>query len=207
MWRAFQLLSSSMGLVLNFLSCRTAWWCTSIPLGSTTLRKDSIISSSSKYLSGSPRSPASYWLSPPATPNSLPVTTNSTGNRMRSRMRRRWLHSAHRLSNVLNCPTLGLFRHMKLETRRYKWLSSCLTVRVRRWSGRWLLHHWNNNIAFMNESYKRYWEPSYLTAIGLSLATGALATTITYPLEYVKRIIQFRAEGVGIRGTNGIVVG
>lgn len=54
----------------------------------------------------------------------------------------------------------------------------------------------------MNESYKRYWEPSYLTAIGLSLGTGALATSVTYPLEFVKRVIQHRAEGIGMRGTN-----
>lgn len=55
----------------------------------------------------------------------------------------------------------------------------------------------------MNESYKRYWEPGYLTTLGLSLGVGALATAVTYPLEFVKRIIQFRAEGVGMRGTNG----
>lgn len=55
----------------------------------------------------------------------------------------------------------------------------------------------------MLASYKRYWEPDYLTAISLSLTTGALATAVTYPLDFAKTVIQYRNEGVGMRGVNG----
>jgi hypothetical protein len=55
----------------------------------------------------------------------------------------------------------------------------------------------------MNTSYKRYWEPDYLTAISLSLTTGAFATAVTYPLEFIKTVVQYRNEGVGMRGNNG----
>lgn len=48
--------------------------------------------------------------------------------------------------------------------------------------------------------FKRFWEPSYFQAIGLSLFAGAVATAITHPIDFVKTIIQFRAEGVGLRG-------
>lgn len=56
----------------------------------------------------------------------------------------------------------------------------------------------------MNASYKRYWEPNIFTTLGLSLSVGALVTTVTYPLEFVKRIIQLRSEGVGIRTNIGM---
>jgi hypothetical protein len=51
-------------------------------------------------------------------------------------------------------------------------------------------------------SYKRFWEPSYFTAMGLSLFAGTIATAITHPFEYLKTVIQFRSEGVGFRGKN-----
>lgn len=51
--------------------------------------------------------------------------------------------------------------------------------------------------------FKRFWEPSYFQAIGLSLFAGAVATAITHPIDYVKTIIQYRAEGVGLRGYKG----
>jgi len=51
-------------------------------------------------------------------------------------------------------------------------------------------------------SFKRFWEPSYLTGLSLSLFAGTIATAITHPIEYVKTIIQYRSEGVGFRGYN-----
>ena len=48
--------------------------------------------------------------------------------------------------------------------------------------------------------YKRYWEPNLLQTVGFSLVAGAVATTITHPIEYIKTVIQFRSEGVGIIG-------
>ena len=56
----------------------------------------------------------------------------------------------------------------------------------------------------MNASYKRFWEPSYPFALTLSLATNAIATVATYPLNFVKTVIQFRSTGVGLRGYQGI---
>ena len=41
-------------------------------------------------------------------------------------------------------------------------------------------------------SYKRYWEPSYIEALGLSIFAGTVATAISHPFEYLKTIIQFR---------------
>lgn len=52
-------------------------------------------------------------------------------------------------------------------------------------------------------SFKRFWEPSYFQAIGLSLFAGAVATAITHPIDYVKTIIQYRSEGIGFRGYKG----
>ncbi len=49
-------------------------------------------------------------------------------------------------------------------------------------------------------TYKRFWEPSYIQAISLSLFAGAVATTISHPIEFIKTVIQFRSEGVGLRG-------
>lgn len=57
----------------------------------------------------------------------------------------------------------------------------------------------------MNASYKRFWEPNYPLVLGLSLATNALATAITYPLNFIKTVIQFRSTGVGLRGYQGII--
>jgi hypothetical protein len=34
----------------------------------------------------------------------------------------------------------------------------------------------------------------------LSLSAGAFATAITYPIDYIKTVIQFRSEGVGLAG-------
>lgn len=48
--------------------------------------------------------------------------------------------------------------------------------------------------------YSRYWEPNILQSVGLSLLAGSLATAITYPLDYVKTVIQFRSEGIGFAG-------
>lgn len=49
-------------------------------------------------------------------------------------------------------------------------------------------------------SYARYWEPNVLQSVGLSLLGGTIATAVTYPLDYIKTVIQFRAEGLGLRG-------
>lgn len=49
-------------------------------------------------------------------------------------------------------------------------------------------------------TYARYWEPNVLTSVGLSLLAGAAATAVTYPLDYIKTVIQYRSEGVGLRG-------
>lgn len=51
--------------------------------------------------------------------------------------------------------------------------------------------------------FKRFWEPSYFQALGLSLFAGTVATAVTHPLEYIKTIIQFRSEAVGFRGYKG----
>lgn len=52
-------------------------------------------------------------------------------------------------------------------------------------------------------SYSRYWEPSYLQATGISLIAGTIASFATYPLEFLKTVIQHQATGVGIRGRRG----
>lgn len=49
-------------------------------------------------------------------------------------------------------------------------------------------------------AYSRYWEPSFLQTIGFSLLAGTVATTLTHPLDFIKTIIQYRAEGVGFPG-------
>lgn len=49
-------------------------------------------------------------------------------------------------------------------------------------------------------SYSRYWEPNIIQSVGLSLVAGALATSVTYPIDYIKTVIQYRSEGVGLRG-------
>ncbi len=47
-------------------------------------------------------------------------------------------------------------------------------------------------ILIMNASYKRYWEPGLGLTMGLSLATGWLVTYVTYPLNFIKTVIQYR---------------
>ena len=54
-----------------------------------------------------------------------------------------------------------------------------------------------NNFAL---SYKRYWEPSYLQATSISLIAGAVSSFITYPVEFLKTVIQFQGTAVGFRG-------
>ncbi len=49
-------------------------------------------------------------------------------------------------------------------------------------------------------SYKRYWEPGFLQTMGLSMLAGTIAVSLTHPIEYIKTVIQYRSEGVGIRG-------
>lgn len=49
-------------------------------------------------------------------------------------------------------------------------------------------------------TYARYWEPNILVSLGLSTVAGAVATAVTYPLDYLKTVIQYRAEGLGLRG-------
>lgn len=49
-------------------------------------------------------------------------------------------------------------------------------------------------------SYARYWEPNILQSVGLSLFAGSLATAATYPIDYIKTVIQYRSEGIGLRG-------
>jgi hypothetical protein len=49
-------------------------------------------------------------------------------------------------------------------------------------------------------SYARYWEPNIALSVGLSLFAGSVATAVTYPLDYLKTVIQYRSEGVGLRG-------
>jgi len=52
-------------------------------------------------------------------------------------------------------------------------------------------------------SYKRYWEPSYSQFLGLSIASGTIASFLTYPLEFIKTVIQHQGVGVGFRGRRG----
>lgn len=52
-------------------------------------------------------------------------------------------------------------------------------------------------------SYKRYWEPSYLESTSVSLIAGAVCSFATYPLEFLKTVIQHQAVGVGFRGRRG----
>jgi solute carrier family 25 oxoglutarate transporter 11 len=52
-------------------------------------------------------------------------------------------------------------------------------------------------------SYSRYWEPSYLQVTGISLIAGTISSFVTYPLEFLKTVIQFQATGVGFRGRRG----
>jgi len=52
-------------------------------------------------------------------------------------------------------------------------------------------------------SYKRYWEPTYLQTTGLSIVAGAVSSFITYPLEFLKTVIQHQAVGLGFRGRLG----
>lgn len=49
-------------------------------------------------------------------------------------------------------------------------------------------------------TYASYWEPSLLVSLGLSTVAGAVATAATYPIDYIKTVAQFRAEGLGLRG-------
>jgi len=49
-------------------------------------------------------------------------------------------------------------------------------------------------------SYARYWEPNMFQSVGLSLFAGSLATAVTYPIDYIKTVCQFRSEGIGLRG-------
>jgi len=51
----------------------------------------------------------------------------------------------------------------------------------------------------MQYSHKRFWEPTPSQVFVSSLSVGALATTLTYPIDVVKTRIQQRAEGIGIR--------
>lgn len=52
-------------------------------------------------------------------------------------------------------------------------------------------------------SYKRYWEPSYLEATAVSVIAGTVSSFVTYPLEFLKTVIQFQGTGVGFRGRRG----
>lgn len=52
-------------------------------------------------------------------------------------------------------------------------------------------------------SYNRYWEPSYLQATSISLIAGTVASFATYPLEFLKTVIQFQGTAVGFRGRRG----
>lgn len=54
-----------------------------------------------------------------------------------------------------------------------------------------------NNYAL---SYKRYWEPSYIQAISISLSAGVVSSLVTYPMEFLKTVIQFQATAIGFRG-------
>lgn len=39
-----------------------------------------------------------------------------------------------------------------------------------------------------------------MLSVGLSLLGGTIATAVTYPMDYLKTVIQFRSEGLGLRG-------
>lgn len=52
-------------------------------------------------------------------------------------------------------------------------------------------------------SYKRYWEPNFGQMLGLSLFAGTVATAVTHPIEFIKTVIQHRAELIGLRGYKG----
>lgn len=48
--------------------------------------------------------------------------------------------------------------------------------------------------------YKRYWEPNLLQTVGFSLLAGSIATTISYPIDFIKTVIHYRSEGIGFPG-------
>jgi hypothetical protein len=48
-------------------------------------------------------------------------------------------------------------------------------------------------------TYKRFWEPSYLQNTTFSLIAGTIASAITYPMEFLKTIIQFQSTAIGFR--------
>ncbi len=52
-------------------------------------------------------------------------------------------------------------------------------------------------------SYSRYWEPSYTQSISISLVAGTVSSFLTYPLEFIKTVIQFQGTAVGFRGRRG----
>ena len=54
-----------------------------------------------------------------------------------------------------------------------------------------------NNFAL---SYKRYWEPNYLQATSISLIAATVSTFLTYPMEFLKNVIQLQGTAVGFRG-------
>lgn len=49
-------------------------------------------------------------------------------------------------------------------------------------------------------TYARYWQPNLFVQLGLSTVAGAIATAVTYPIDYIKTVSQYRAEGLGLRG-------
>ena len=51
-------------------------------------------------------------------------------------------------------------------------------------------------------SYKRFWEPNLVETMTLSMFAGTIATALVHPIEFLKTVVQFRAEGIGFRGYN-----
>ena len=56
---------------------------------------------------------------------------------------------------------------------------------------------------YIAASHSRYWEPNLAQVFGVSMLAGTIATAVTYPMEYLKTVIQFRSTAIGFRGHNG----
>ena len=49
-------------------------------------------------------------------------------------------------------------------------------------------------------TYANYYSAKMETSLGTGLVSGAIATAVTYPIEYVKTVSQFQSNAIGFRG-------